>query len=208
MKFYLSSYRLGNKTEELLHLIPKNNRTIAYIPNARDFSAADPVRRQKNTEADMQSLRDIDLQPELLDLKNYFGQKDELDKKVKEYGGVWISGGNVFVLRQAMKLSGLDEIVISFKQNNNFVYGGYSAAGCVLSPDLNAYKIVDNTEDHPYPELKDTIWEGLGLIPYAFLPHYASDHPESDDIGKEIEYCIKQKIPFVALRDGEVIIIE
>lgn len=208
MKFYLSSYQLGNKTEELLRLIPSDNRLIGYIPNARDFSTADPVRGQKTTETDMQSLKDIGVQAELLDLKNYFGNKDELEKKLKEYSGVWISGGNVFVLRQAMKLSGFDEIISSLKEPNDFVYGGYSAAGCVLSPHLDAYTIVDDSTETPYPELKNTVWEGLGLISYAFLPHYDSEHPESESIGKEIRYCIENKIPFVALRDGEAIIIE
>lgn len=52
------------------------------------------------------------------------------------------------------------------------------------------------------------IWEGLGLIDYAFLPHYDSDHPESADIDKEVAYCTENQIPFKTVRDGEVILIE
>ncbi|BDH61848.1 hypothetical protein MTP04_19780 [Lysinibacillus sp. PLM2] len=43
---------------------------------------------------------------------------------------------------------------------------------------------------------------------YTIVPHYQSDHPESEDINNSIEYMINNKIPFIALKDGEVIIIE
>lgn len=39
MKFYLSSYRLGEKTEELKKLVPAGR--IGYIPNALDSSGVD-----------------------------------------------------------------------------------------------------------------------------------------------------------------------
>ncbi|MDI1234349.1 MAG: hypothetical protein PSX81_08710 [bacterium] len=42
----------------------------------------------------------------------------------------------------------------------------------------------------------------------VILPYSNSVHPETEDIGKSIEYCIDNKILFKALRDGEVIIIE
>ncbi|MDO8648189.1 MAG: Type 1 glutamine amidotransferase-like domain-containing protein [Candidatus Peregrinibacteria bacterium] len=118
-----------------------------------------------------------------------------------------MSGGNVFVLRQAMKLSGLDEILHELTTREDFLYGGYSAAGCVLSKQLDAYKIVDDSTDTPYKELKEVVWEGIGLINFVFLPHFDSDHPESSDIDKEIEYCKQNNLPYKTLRDGEVLII-
>jgi len=45
-------------------------------------------------------------------------------------------------------------------------------------------------------------------VDYALVPHYKSDHKESNDIDRTITYMIDNKIPFKALRDGEVIIIE
>lgn len=145
----------------------------------------------------------------MIDLKNYFNKKDELKKKLEEIGAIFISGGNVFVLRQAMKLSGLDEILTEFKNTNqDFLYAGYSAAGCVLFSDLKAYPIVDDSTDTPYEGLKEVIWEGLGFVDFAFMPHFDSDHPESEAISKEIEFCQQNNIPYKPIRDGEVIIIE
>jgi len=205
MKFYLSSYELGNETDKLKQLVPKGK--IGYIPNARDFTGADPERKAKRNENDMNSLRELGLEVELINLQDYFGKQEELKKKLKELGAIFISGGNVFILRQAMKLSGLDEILKEFKDDKNFFYAGYSAAGCVLSPDLKAYEIVDDATDTPYPELNEVIWEGLGLIDFAFMPHFDSDHPESEAVGREIELCKRNKIPYRAIRDGEVIIL-
>lgn len=205
MKFYLSSYRLGNETEKLKQMVP--NKKIGYIPNALDFTGADSERRANHIEKDVISLRELGLEVEVVDLRNYFYKVDKLKVKLDELGAIFVSGGNSFVLRQAMKLSGLDEILIKFKDRNDFLYAGYSAAGCVLSQYLKSYEIVDHV-DTPYEELKEVIWEGLGLIDYAFMPHWNSDHPESADIEKEIEYCKQNKIPYKAIRDGEVIIIE
>lgn len=203
MKFYLSSFELGNQTQKLLEMVPHGQ--IGYIPNAQDFTWADQVRVATRTIIDMNSLKESGLKPELIDLRNYFGKKSELKQKLEELGSVYISGGNVFVLRQAMKLSGMDKILEELKQTD-FVYAGYSAAGCVLSPTLKYYDIVDKI-DTPYPEQPEVIWEGLGFVDWAFMPHWDSDHPESADVEKEIARCKEHNVPYKAIRDGEVIII-
>lgn len=204
MKYYLSSYEIGNETEKLKTLTPKGK--IGYIPNARDFTGADPERRAKRNENDMGSLRKLGLEVEKLNLQDYFGKRDELKKKLEELGAIFISGGNVFVLRQAMKLSGLDEILKEIK-DTNFLYAGYSAAGCVLAPSLKGMDIVDPL-DTPYDEQKEILWDGLGFVDFRFMPHWDSNHPESADIDKEIAYCKENNISYKAIRDGEVIIIE
>lgn len=78
----------------------------------------------------------------------------------------------------------------------------------MLAPDLHALQQVDDPHDRPYPQIGETIWEGLALLPYMVLPHYKSDHPESADIDLEVQYCIDNKTPFVALRDGEVLVLD
>lgn len=205
MRLYLSSYKLGSETRRLKSLIP--NGKIGYIPNALDFSYADPERRRKSIEEDINSLNSLGLEVELVNLRDYFNKHDELKKKLEELQAIFISGGNVFVLRQAMRLSGLDEILKDLRSDNDFLYAGYSAAGCVLAPNLKAYEIVDKP-DIPYEELKEIIWEGLGLVDFTFMPHWDSDHPESDDIDKEIEFCKKNNIRYKAIKDGEVLIFE
>lgn len=206
MKLYLSSYKVGDEPEKLTALFPKN-KNVGYIPSALDFTKVDLERRQTHIEKDMESLRQANLQPVLLDLKEYFEKPETLKTKLSELGGIFISGGNTFILRQAMKLSGLDSILTDGKVPEEFVYAGYSAAGCVLSPTLKSYSIVDDAADLPYEKQREIVWEGLGLIPFAFMPHFDSNHRESEDVRREIAYCKENGIPYKTLRDGEVMII-
>lgn len=204
MKFYISSYRLGNKTNEFKKMVP--NGKVGYISNALNFINPDIERLEKHMREDTLSLEKLGIKVELIDLKKYFGKKEELESKIRDLGAVFVSGGNVFILRQAMKLSGFDEILKELKDDKDFLYSGYSAGGCVLSKSLRGYDLVDDPNQLPYPEQKETIWEGLGFIDYNLLPHYDSDHPESSLINKELEYCKLSNIPYKTLRDGEVII--
>jgi len=204
MKLYLSSYKIGKETDKFLKMLNGKKR-IAYIPNALDFTT-DKERRNKSEQGDIRELESLGLRVERIDLKRYFGKKTKLRKKLEEIGAVYVRGGNAFVLRQAMNLSGLDDILLSMK-NDDFFYSGYSAGCCVLSPSLESTSIVDNPSIFPY-KLKKPIFEGLGLIPYNFLPHFDSDHPESAEVNKELAYCKKRGLPYRTIRDGEVIIIE
>lgn len=206
MKFYLSSYRLGEKAQELARLMPAHNKRIAIIPNAKDY-ANEPEKRIDREEREMQSLSELGLEPELLDLREFFGWQDLLKKKLSAFGGVWVLGGNTFVLRQAMWLSGFDLVMQDFNKTNvDFVYAGYSAGCCVLAPTLKGLDIVDDPSVKPYGDYP-TLWEGLGLIDFSIAPHYQSDHPESAGVEKEVEYMIANNLPYKTLRDGEVIII-
>lgn len=207
MKLYLSSFKLGDKADELVKLMP-DNKKIGYIPNACDYTNVDWNRRNESNKNDMTGLSNLGLDVEMLDLKDYFGKPDNLKEKMNELGGVFVRGGNTFILRQAMKLSGFDKLFKYFNKRDDFLYAGYSAGICVLAPNLKALQIVDDPTDKPYDQLKETIWDGLGYLDCIILPHYKSDHPESAAVDKEVEYCKKNNILFKTLKDGEVIIIE
>lgn len=207
MKFYLSSYQIGNEIEKLKTLIPKNNIKVAYISNALDFS--DDLERRKEGELfDIKQLSDVGLKVEKLDLRDYFNQPKKLKKDIAKFGVIWARGGNVFVLRQAMKLSGFDNLLKNLtKSNKDLLYGGYSAGICVLAPSLKGLELVDDIDHRPYKQQADLIWEGLDIINYAIVPHYKSDHPESEAVNNVVRYYQKHKTPFKAISDGEVIVI-
>ena len=203
MKLYLSSFHLGNDPKRLTNLLTSNKRS-AVILNAVD-SASERDRKQM-LEVELSDLEKIGILPEELDLRDYFDKKERLNEKLKEYGMVWVRGGNTFVLRRAYAYSGFYLLLKEKIKDNDFVYAGYSAGICILSPSLKVLEIVDNPNIIPQGYKQDVIWEGLNFINYAIEPHYRSDHPESADIEKEVQRCIDNKILFVALRDGEVII--
>jgi len=181
------------------------NKGIGLVMNASD-SSTDVERRDARERQEMEQLTAWGTDVSRLDLRSYFGRQDALQRRIDDLGALWITGGNVFVLRLAMRLSGLDDILRRMERDD-FLYAGYSAAGCVLAPRLECYQIVDDATATPY-ERQETIWEGLGLLDFALMPHFDSDHPESEDIGREIAHCRQHNIPFKPLRDGEVLILE
>lgn len=201
MKFYLSSYQIGDRPADLKRLAA--GRRIGLVPNALDH--ADPEAGRLSNARAFDEVRGVGLEVETLDLKDYFGRSDISDV-LGSFGGVWVRGGNTFVLRQAMHLSGFDNALRELR-DDDFLYGGYSAGICVLAPTLHGLQHVDDPTVRPYPDCT-VIWEGLGFLDYLILPHYKSDHPESADIDREVEYCTSNGIAFRTLRDGEVIIIE
>ena len=208
MNFYLSSFKIGNEEQKLIEITKNGNKKVAYINNALDF-ATDLERKNKSDAIDVSDLQRIGFTVDILDLKEYFRNAEKLEQYLNQYDVIWVRGGNTFILAQAMKLSGFDKIIKKyFKENRNILYGGYSAGVCILGPTLKGIHLTDDTDQKPYGDEYQTIWDGLNILEYAIVPHYKSNHPESEDIDKTIEYMIKNKIPFKALEDGEVIIIE
>jgi dipeptidase E len=202
MKLYLSSFKLGNHTDELVKMVGENKH-VGVVTNSRD--GYDQHEVLKRVELELDSLSELGFTPEIVDLRKYFGKKDELRKVLSKYGMVYVLGGNTFVLRRAYAYSGLDEILKEKLTDNDFVYAGYSAGICILSPSLRGLDIVDDPNLVPENYKPEIIWDGLGFINYVIEPHYRSDHPESADVEKEVQHCIDNKMLFITLRDGEVI---
>lgn len=204
MKLYLSSYKLGDKAQEFAEMF--RNKKVALISNALDFST-DLVRKEKSRKNDEVELQSIGLEPEELDLRLYFGKRQQLREKMKEFGGVWVRGGNTFLLRKAFAQSGFDSLLHECIPTE-FVYGGFSAGACVLSPTLEGIDLADDPQAQSEGYSPQVIWDGVGLIPYSIAPHYQSNHPESSLIEKSVKYFQDHGVPFKTLRDGEVIIEE
>jgi len=120
---------------------------------------------------------------------------------------VWVYGGNTFVLKRACEQSGFGEIIKEMILKDEIVYAGFSAGVVILSNSMKGLEIVDDPNIVPEGYKSDFSWEGLGILDYHVAVHYKSDHSESADIDKEIEYCEKNNIPYKTLSDGEVIVV-
>jgi len=205
MRLYLSSYKFGNYTEELVKLSSDNKR-VGVIMNAVDWSN-DKERVVKSLNDHLKILQSLGFDPEQIDLRNYFNKKEELKKHLSDFSMVWVYGGNTFVLKRAYEKSGFGEIIKDMILKNEIIYAGFSAGVVILSESLKGLEIVDDPLIVPEGYKSDFSWDGLGILDYNIAVHYKSDHPESADIDKEIEYCEKNNIPYKTLSDGEVIVI-
>ncbi|MBP3708722.1 MAG: Type 1 glutamine amidotransferase-like domain-containing protein [Clostridia bacterium] len=202
MKLYLSSYRLGNDSQYLKDWISNNDNKILLIPNARDAKKNAEVEKNKIA-THKKILEELGFEVRILDLKEYFKDNEKLKEDIENYNAFCAIGGNAFVLRQAMKLSGFDKYLIDNINNKNILYIGYSAGSCVVSKCLDGLQYVDEPIN-PYNN-DEIIYEGINLVDYTIAPHYKSDNKESKLIDNVVDYLENNNINYRALRDGDVI---
>ncbi|WP_250433039.1 dipeptidase PepE [Hanstruepera flava] len=119
-------------------------------------------------------------------------------KAVKEAQGIFIGGGNTFVLvNQLYKNSILSELKESI--NNGTPYLGTSAGSNICGLTMNT------TNDMPI--VLPPSFKTLGLVPFNINPHYLDPIPNSKHMGETRETRIKEfhcfnTQPVVGLREG------
>jgi dipeptidase E len=206
MRLYLSSDDLGNKPQRFAELL-RGKKRVAIITNAGDYRSEEF--RKERFEVRKSQLAAIGLEGFLLDLKKFFGKKDELALELKNYDAVLVTGGNTFLIRRAMHDSGFDEIIVPLLKEDKIVYGGWSAGVSMVTPDIHGIELMDQPEAVQEVYGKDLIWEAFNLVPYSMVCHYQSpDNNESPAAEKVVEYFKKENLNFKALSDGQVLIID
>ena len=205
MRLYLSSFRNGNRPDALLQLL-RGERKTGVILNASD--AQSPGDRAAAVAEELARLEGIGLEPEEIDLRDWFDDGRTVASRLASYPLIWVRGGNTFVLRRAFRYSGADAAIPALLQDDSIVYGGYSAGVCVLAPSLRGLELVDHPHEVPEGYEPEVIWDGLGVLPYAVAPHYRSDHFESEAVEGVVQHFTETHTPFVALRDGQAIVID
>lgn len=206
MKLYLSSYRLGNYTDELKELVGKPNAKVAVCVNALD-ATSDGVRNDVVLKREIEDMQSLGFAPEELDLRKYF-DKPGIVEKLEQYDLIWLSGGNVFLLAKAFRQSGFDEVFEKLIKTEKIVYAGYSAAFCVLNNSLKGVELVDDKDAQAEGYGSGEIWQGIGLIDFYPIVHFRSNHHESDAVEKEYEFVVNNNIPYKTFKDGDVYLVD
>lgn len=205
MRLYLSSFRLGNKPEEMLDLLSGGKRA-AVIANATDFKTKGD--REASVKREIDDLKSLGLEPTEVDLRDYFGKPEELKRALSDFDLLWVRGGNAFILLRAFKQSGADRVIKEMLVDDKIVYAGYSAGPDMLTKSLKGTEIVDDPNILPEGYDPEIVWEGLGILPYSFAPHYNTPgHPETEAVGRMVEHFKKTGEPFKALHDGQAIVV-
>jgi dipeptidase E len=166
-RLYLSSF-LIQSPKEFSELVgkPLDNISMSVITNSKDaYLDVREVKVQKY----MNFLGRLGLQPVEVDLRN-FSDPEVLERELTSRDVVWAVGGNTFMLRQAMRTSGFDQI-INRLVDGGLVYGGDSAGALVAGRTLRGVELADDPS-----VVVEPIWEGLGLVDDFILPHVNSDN--------------------------------
>jgi len=206
MRLYLSSYRVGDSAGSLLAMLG-NGKRAALIDNALDLYSDDAREMQRREVYDPAAeLNALGIGVTRLDLRRYFGRPEALETELRGYDLVWVVGGNAFVLRRAMKASGFDDVITGMLDKDEIVYGGCGAGAVVAAPSLSGMGMFDDIDDIPPGYDAETVWDGLGLIDHAIVPHYRSVHPETAAAERVTRHLSGKGLRYRALRDGEVIV--
>lgn len=206
MRLYLSSYRIGDRAGALLALLG-NGKRAAVIGNARDAVPHEARARYRDEVYDPHAeLAALGIAATDLDLRRYFGAPERLAERLAQFDLVWVEGGNAFTLRRAMRQSGFDRIVVDMLDRDDIAYGGSSAGAVVAAPTLAGIELMYDPDERPAGYAPGPVWDGLGLIDHSIVPHYRSQHPETGAAEAASRHLAARRVPFRALRDGEVIV--
>ncbi|MFE2424975.1 Type 1 glutamine amidotransferase-like domain-containing protein [Streptomyces hokutonensis] len=142
---------------------------------------------------------------EELDLRDYFTAPEELPKRLDGLDLVWALGGNAFVLARAVAQAGLRNALQKQLHRPEFTYGGYSAGACVAGPDLQGIDLIDDPTILPKGYPPTTAPECLCLVPYRIVPHWRSEHRDTEGAERVATHLAERGLSHHCLRDGEAV---
>ncbi|WP_243788576.1 Type 1 glutamine amidotransferase-like domain-containing protein [Saccharopolyspora gloriosae] len=202
MRLLLSSWFLPPGTRP--SVLPGTSRAgrAGIVLNALD---ADGRSRYRDCDRERRTIEGFGYSCEELDLRDHFEESEELPRRLTELELVWVVGGNAFVLARAMAQAGFRDALAEQFPRPEFTYGGYSAGACVAGPDLRGIDLIDDPAVLPDGYPPTTAPECLGLVPYRIVPHWRSEHRESESAGRAAAYLAASGLAHRCLRDGEAV---
>lgn len=203
MRLFLSSENLGRYPAEFLELVG-GSRKLATIHNAiDDWPESERSAKVKNH---LEQLKNQGSKPKDIDLRDYFNKQKELAGEFAEFDGIFVFGGNTFILTRAFHYSGADKLLYDMVRKNEIAYGGSSAGSIIATPSLRGSELGDHPEVTPDGYKKEVFWDGLNFVSYYIVPHYKSNW-----FGVEAQamanYFKHNYLPYRLLEDGQVILI-
>ena len=209
MKLFLSSYRAGNHNADLIKFLG-DIKKVAFISNAKDYKSKSE--REKSMRENFNFWKSNGIEPHEIDLRSYFRKKGA-EKLFDGFDFVWLAGGNAFLLRRALKYSGIDKFLKEKVGASKIVYGGESAGAILAAPTLRGSEDgtssghEDDPNYSPEPYEKKVFWDGLGFLDFVLVPHYKS--PEiAESIDGYVDYLKAHRIPHKTIREEEALIID
>ena len=206
MRLFLSSLRFGDRLDLLLAMAGPGAR-VGVISNALDLVPAEQRMRYARTVHDpVAELTAAGLEAADLDLRAFFGAPDRLAAALSALDMVWVTGGNAFLLRRAMRQSGFDRLAPPLIEADKLLYGGWSAGAVVATPHLHGIELMDDPGQVAEGYDPAVVWEGLSLIGFHLVPHYDSGSADSPAADAVTMYLLDQALPYRTMRDGDVLV--
>jgi dipeptidase E len=166
---------------------------FAFVPTA----AGPEFETKEWVQADRRQLEILGCEVSTLDLAKVGA--DEVEEALRDIDGVFLTGGNSYLLLWHAVRSGFADLVPELV-GNGLIYAGTSAGAMVAGPDLGPAANLDNRSE--VPELESS--RALGLVPFTVLPH--DQLPEARPLFDEI-VAAHPSTRFVRLADGRAVLV-
>jgi dipeptidase E len=174
--------------------------SIAVVANARDGDP--PEQRRHWVATELRSLDPLHAETIELDLRDHANRSDALDRALADTDLIWVTGGDMNLLRALMRSSGLDTVIQRRLAEDTIVYSGCSAGACLAGPALTVAEL----EGDPHGS-REIGWGGLGLVDVTIVPHLPPDGAPDNDFVLIAEQLRRRNLPYSALRDGQAMIV-
>ncbi|HZQ81491.1 MAG TPA: Type 1 glutamine amidotransferase-like domain-containing protein [Gaiellaceae bacterium] len=194
MRLFLASAGVRGRVHELTELVGAGAR-VAVSANALDLVVSE-AERAVWLDRELAALAGAGLVPRELDLR--VADTDGL----ADADMLWATGGNAFVLRKALRRSGIDDVLLARLRDGSLAYGGSSAGACICGPTLRGIELIDDASADGEP-----LFTGLGLVDFCIAPHFEAEGEAGETIARLVEHYQLTGTPYRALRDGQAIVV-
>ena len=205
MRLFLASYRLGDHQDRFLEFVGTPGR-VAVIGNAADSWPA--AARASALVSDVTPLRKLGFEPDEVDLRDFVGRPEALAATLSGFDLLWVRGGNTFVLRAQFARSGADREVPRLLKSESIAYAGYSAGACLVTPTLLGVEEADDPDEvMPTCDI-EPVWDGLGLVDHAIVPHWRSAGLDDGAAGRSARRLLDAGVPHWLLTDQQAVLVD
>jgi dipeptidase E len=167
---------------------------LLFVPTA----AGPAAETESWVQADRRQLEALGCALSTLDLAG--AGAGEVESALAAADGVFVTGGNAYLLLWHARRSGFAELVVPLVDSGALLYVGTSAGAMLAGPDLEPAASPENRA--VVPELEST--RALGLVGFIVLPH--DQEPERAARHDRL-VAEHPEVEFVRLRDDRAIIV-
>jgi dipeptidase E len=173
-------------------LFNKSNPRIGFIP-----SSSDPERKYYNDRKAFYDQLGMDLSVYFeLDIE----WKPEQLGRLLECDAIHLSGGNTYYFLYWLRRRNMMDTLVQYVARGGILIG-VSAGSILMTPDISTSSICGDERIRG-----ETDYSGLGLVDFAFVPHFGNRSFTIDDLKKYSQE--KQRVVYAARDSGAIIVIK
>lgn len=116
---------------------------------------------------------------------------------------LYLGGGNTYYFLKKLRETGLLRLFREKAKNDDFVLGGMSAGGILLTPHIRTAGIPEFDKDENEVKIKN--FGAMNLTRFEFFPHFLNSKPYIQSLK---DYSLYSKYPIFACPDASGIVIE